>query len=344
MSEFWASLSETVSTHWGTGPFQWYFYLGILLVLTLERRKAVRIVLGWLPLLFLLAVYTPFSSRLMALAVDRKEGAYLSRLFTFIPLFYVMAHGAVLLLSRLKDGAKFLGVCAISAVIVLSGDSVYHQFWMHPAENPEKVPRDAAEIAAALAAEEGTLCVAAPKELSVYLRQLDARLTTPYARYENKIGRELAKSRPDPENVMTWAGLQAVDVVAVWNSEDTRADFTDAGWDPFAETTSCLLYRVSGVPRKTRELDEKRRVISETWWDEKGNPADVQKGYVTIRYEYNDVGEVIRESYFDGSGQPMIHEGRVYASREYIDDGQEKILIRYYDTEGSLVMEKRKKR
>ena len=50
---------------------------------------------------------------------------------------------------------------------------------------------------------------------------------------------------------------------------------------------------------------------------------------MTIRTEYNDAGDVIRESYFDGEGRPMIHEGRVYASREFIDDGQPKNMTEY---------------
>jgi len=346
MSEAWEYLSGVVATQWGNGLFQWYFYLGILAVLLTEKRRAVRIVLGWFPLLFLLAAYTPFFGQLVARVVQRKEGAYLSRLFGFIPLFYVVAHGAAGLLARWKDGAKFLGVCGVAAVIVLSGDSVYHQFWMRPAENPEKAPADAVQIVSALREADPAegLCVAAPQELAVYLRQLDPRLTTPYARYENKIGRALAAQAMDPEQVMAWAGAQAVDVLAVWKNEDTRADFAWGGWTPFAETDGCLLYRVTGVPRVVRELDDRRRVTREAYLDAEGNPVVGKKGYVAIRYDYNEAGDVVRESYFGPDGLPMIHEGRVYASREFIDDGQKKILIRYYDTDGQLVMEKRQKR
>ena len=138
MDAFWSYLSEVVSTHWGKGLFQGYFYLGIALVLIFERRKEIRVILGWFPLLFLAVVYNPLFGRALSFVIAKKQGAYISRMFTFIPLFYVIAHGAVLLLSRLKEGTKFLCVCLTGAVIALSGQSVYHQYWMRPAYNPEK--------------------------------------------------------------------------------------------------------------------------------------------------------------------------------------------------------------
>ena len=240
MSAFRDYLSSVVSVHWGNSPFQFFFYLGILLVLLLEKRREVRVVLGWLPLLFLLVIYNPLFGQVLSRVIPSKSWAYLSRLFTFVPLFYVVAHGAVLLLSRLKDGAKFLCVCLLGAVIALSGESVYHQYWMRPAANAEKAQTDAVEMVDLLRSQGENLCVAAPQEVSVYLRQLDANLLTPYGRYVNKLGKALGSEAPDPLQVMTWAGEQAVNVLAVWNREGIRESFAAGGWEPFAETSNSL--------------------------------------------------------------------------------------------------------
>ena len=344
MSAFRDYLSSVVFIHWGNSPFQFFFYLGILLVLLLEKRREVRVVLGWLPLLFLLVIYNPLFGQVLSRVIPSKSWAYLSRLFTFVPLFYVVAHGAVLLLSRLKDGAKFLCVCLLGAVIALSGESVYHQYWMRPAANAEKAQTDAVEMVDLLRSQGENLCVAAPQEVSVYLRQLDANLLTPYGRYVNKLGKALGSEAPDPLQVMTWAGEQAVDVLAVWNREGIRESFAAGGWEPFAETSNCLLYTVSGVPRWVRTVDEKRRLASKTTLDAEGNPVLNENGYVTIRYEYDDAGMLVRQSYYDENGQPMKRYKKKYASQEFIDDGQEKILVRYYDLEGNLVKEGRQKR
>ena len=40
----------------------------------------------------------------------------------------------------------------------------------------------------------------------------------------------------------------------------------------------------------------------------------------------------------------MKKRKRGYASQEFIDDGQDKILVRYYDLKGRLVKETRQKR
>ena len=143
---------------------------------------------------------------------------------------------------------------------------------------------------------------------------------------------------------MTWAGEQAVNVLAVWNREGIRESFAAGGWEPFAETSNCLLYTVSGVPRWVRTVDEKRRLASKTTLDAEGNPVLNENGYVTIRYEYDDAGMLVRQSYYDENGQPMKRYKKKYASQEFIDDGQEKILVRYYDLEGNLVKEGRQKR
>ena len=345
MSAFWDYLSEVISTHWGNGFFQWYFYLGILLVLLLEKRRSIRLVLGWAPLLFLAIVYNPLFGRAMALVIDKKQGAYMARMFTFIPLFYVCAHGAVLALSRLKDGNRFLCVCLLGVAIALSGDSVYHQYWMRPATNLEKAQQDAVDVAALLRdREKPDLCVAAPKEVSVYLRQLDAELVTPYARYAKALGRVLAEEEPDPAAIMTKAGETAVDLIVIWNREGTREAFARAGWEPIAETTNCLVYAVSGVPRLVRSLNAQRLIASKTTLDAQGNPTRGDKGYVTIRYEYDDAGTLKRVSYYDEADQPMKKGKKKYASIEYTDDGEEKLLARYYDLEGNLVSEKRVKR
>ena len=344
MSKVWDYLSEVISTHWGGGLFQWYFYLGILLVLILEKRREVRIVLGWVPLLFLLMVYNPLFGRALSVVIAQKQGAYLSRLFTFMPLFYVIVHGAVLLLSRLKEEKKFLCVCFFGAMIVFSGDSIYHQYWMRPAANPEKAQRDAVETVDILRDRGDNLCVAAPQEVAVYLRQLDATLLTPYGRYVNRLGRTLGDEEPDPVQVMTWAGEQAVDVIVVWDRGNVQTAFAEMGWEPFARTTNCLLYQVSGVPRWLRTVDAKRRITSKTALDPEGCPTVSDKGYATIRYEYNDAGRLVRQSYYDESGQPMKKRKRGYASQEFIDDGQDKILVRYYDLKGRLVKETRQKR
>lgn len=345
MSGYWEYLSGVVSVEWGSSYYQWFFYLGIILVLLLEKRKSVRVVLGWFPLLFLFVVYNPLFSGFVSIFVNSNLGAYLSRFFTFIPLIYVIACGAVLLLSKAKNEGKFVFVCLVSAVIFLSGSHMYHQGWMHPADNSEKVPRDAKEAVSILdSLQDGDLCVAAPQEIAVYLRQLDARLVMPYSRYVNKLGRLLAEKGPDPVQVMTWAGEQAVDIIIVRERESTRKDFADAGWEPFAETSSCLLYQVSGVPRVLRSLNENRRIASKTTLDASGNPVLGSKGYVTICYEYNQAGKVIRESYFDGAGQPMLRNKKKYASVEYVYEGEENTLIRYYGLEGNLVRERQKKK
>jgi len=299
--------------HWQGSVFQWLFYAAILLTLIFERRRRVRIVFGWVPALLLVLMFNPLCVKLLNLAGLLRE-AYFARLFSFMPLMYVIARGFMFLTAIGKPWLKLACVILVCTAISLVGKNIYHESWLTKAENLQKVPGETLEILETIKAEgEWPVSIAAIDESSIYLRQVDD-VIMPYGRRTGDLGVLLSQRSVDVNRVMEIAGRQDVDYIMVRRTRRVLASFLKYRHQPFAMTQNYVLFKVEGVPRISRRLNEKRQVVSQTYLDAAGNPTAGDTGYTTVRYEYDSWSRVTRESYYDaqdnliaavGEGEPV---------------------------------------
>ncbi len=93
-----------------------------------------------------------------------------------------------------------------------------------------------------------------------------------------------------------------------------------------------------GFVTRIRQMS-KNRVISETWYDEKGDPMSVGgETYVRADYTYDKAGNVNREKYYDADGKPVrCLRGYAIIYREY-DKLNRVIYEKFYDTDGFAIM------
>ena len=338
----WLSDFLTVNqTVWAGSLLQWGFYAAVLLVLLLEKRKMVRAVFGWYPLLFLLLLVSPL--RQLALRLIGGGNAYFARLFFMLPIPFTFVDGFVLaidqLAKRTENGALRtpaipLSVSAFRAqfpdllrlaltgilcvAIMYFGYSFYHVGWSY-AVNLGKVPEEVYWLSDLLHRPDQETYLAVPSYLSSYLRQVDASFYTPYGRRMNKLGRELTSRTVDPQTAMTLAGQNAADFIVVWDDTPATAGrFAEAGWQPYAEHDGYLVYQVSGVPRIKKTHNEKRQLVLQTTLDELGNPTPGKKGYSSVAYAYDDQGNAVLISYLDEAGNPFtLSRGYAGLARTY---------------------------
>ena len=118
--------------YWSGSRLQWVFYASILLILIFEKRKTYKLVFGVFPVVALVAVFNPLTSKVVSLFFKRAE-VYYVRLFSIIPVFYCMAHGAMMVVKKVQGIIKLLGVCAALLVFVFAGSSIYRESWMKAA-------------------------------------------------------------------------------------------------------------------------------------------------------------------------------------------------------------------
>ena len=96
--------------------------------------------------------------------------------------------------------------------------------------------------------------------------------------------------------------------------------------------------RYDGYYQRLREYDEKGNIIRNTYLDYEGNPVVTLYGYATEEREYNDQGQLIIVRYYDADGNPAqtfsYGYGRLY---EYDTDGHVSRII-YTDTLGNPML------
>ena len=328
--------------YWGDDIYQVWFYVAVVLILLLERRKMSKRIWGFYSLLFLVSLFNPISYSLVK-KVTSGSWQYFTRLFSMLPLPFVLGVGTLLLmdwicgkLTKTKSlheepesneeseaqvhnlwipVLKLAMTTGICALIIFGGTDVYQEPWMQPAQNIEKVPSETISICQMLHKEEG-VTIAVPSSLSSYIRQIDATFFTPYGRYVNGLGKELSKEHPNPLIAMRTAGLHACDYIVILNNPVNILAFREKGWDPYSVHGNYLIYKVEHVARVLNHYNDRHQLIYKTFLDAEDNPDLEKYGYAGIRYEYDESGNTNKVTYVNDIGEPMIIPAG-YASVRY---------------------------
>ena len=293
--------------YWSGSRLQWVFYASILLILIIEKRKTYKLVFGVFPVVALVAVFNPLTSKVVSLFFKKAE-VYYVRLFSIIPVFYCMAHGATMVVKKVQGILKLFGVCAALLVFVFAGSSIYRESWMKAAENPQKVPDEVLNVLAAIPHEDETVRVALPSPLHIYARQVDGSILMPYGRVIHgdpvPLLAELNKRDPDAARVMTLAGNDDVDYVVVKRNWKSTAAFRKSGYEPIGETEGYSIYAVSGTKRTDLVLNEKRQIVLNASLDADGKPFYSKLSTIATReYAYDRWGNRTEERYYDHTGR-----------------------------------------
>lgn len=337
MRETIDSLLSLNDLHWRGNAYQWFFYAAILLVLIFEKRKTIRIVFGWVPVLYLVLMFNPICIKLLNLA-GLSNPAYFARLFSFMPLMYVIARGFTLLLRIKNNWGKLAGVCLVCTVICLTGKNIYGETWLTKADNLAKVPQETLEILDALDVDENQNVSIAPIDANaVYIRQV-ADVITPYGRSVGVLGNMLSMDPPDVQQVMELAGQQDVDYVMAHRTDATLSAFEVQGYEPYALTENYVVFKVDGVPRLKRTLNDERQIVSVSNYDAAGELAATNSGFTTVLYEYGHTNQVDKQSYYDADGNQFeFFEGYSSIENKHYSNGNTKSLA-YLDNNGKLVL------
>lgn len=293
---------------WGNRLFMFAFYTGLLVVFLGEKEKTKKLTVGGYSVIVLLALYNPVFFYACRIVFREIRLPYFRRLFSLLPVTYVISYAAVVLLGRLK-GLKKMAVAAVLCVgIALRGNCIYREDWIKKSENVQKFSKDVIQVADAVHGTTEHVCLAVPSALSTYIRQYDASILMPYGRPQ--LIRPMLMSLLDCEEVNTeetlkYAGESACDYIAVYKNKQNRINLQNAGQTLFAETDHYLVYKLRDRNRVERELNEKKQIVRKTFLDEDGDPYE-SGGCATYRYTYDCYGNESRITYFDLNDQPKI--------------------------------------
>ena len=173
------------------------FIAAALYIAICEKDLKKRIILGFLPLLVVAGFLFPVTKIVYVAAFDEGSDTYY-RILWLAPIYLVIGYAACkLILSLKKELHRALALCAVLAVVILTGSLVYFNQYMSVAENMYHIPQHVINICDVIAPEEGEPRVRAafPSELVHFVRQYDTDILMPY-------GREMVATQWDYYNVV----------------------------------------------------------------------------------------------------------------------------------------------
>lgn len=338
---------------WGNDIYRWWFYLSIILIIILEKRKMVKRVYAIYPIIFYIALFNPIIYEVIKF-FSGGLWQYYARLYSMLPLPYTLALATILLIDGvlkltnsdklkikeqnennqpLRHMLRIALVFGAFSLIVFGGTNVYLQDWMQESQNIGKVPNEAIWICNVLHSEEG-ITIAVPASLSSYIRQIDASLFMPYGRHMNSLGNALSQNNPDPVYVMSEAGKEACNYIVIYNNEENKESFSKVGYEPEHTIGNYMVYAVNGVPRKKNIYDKRHYLIEEKYLDEKGSPVLHGSGYSAVQYTYDQIGNRVMTTYLDENGEPTDPDGYASIRRFYTSFSRQIASQTYLSPEG----------
>lgn len=242
MMVFFSDLTETL---WGNYGFQALFYFSLVLIAILERERLRKVRMLWYPACILLVIYNPvmyFACR----DVFFPSGTllYYFRMFCLLPIVFVIAHAAVLVLKRVSGRKKLCCTVAILLAIALSGHSQYGEAWFVKARNFNKVPEDVRQICAMFEGTEGKISIMVPTDLTVYMRQTDSDFSMPYGRDGDALSNRMQSGTANVVKVMGYAAATGTEYIVTAYSVEMLAEYISRGCEIMGYTERYVVIRV----------------------------------------------------------------------------------------------------
>ena len=127
----------------GTGLIMIWFLVSLLYLWVTEKRKYIRILFVYVPLVLLLVFFNPVVAKIISGLAD---GEIYYRILWLLPVTPVVAFTAVSLCGKLRGYLKYVGITAALILFMLSGSLIYRNPYFQKAENVYHVPQSVVDI------------------------------------------------------------------------------------------------------------------------------------------------------------------------------------------------------
>lgn len=244
----WNIVAELFWEYMGTGLVMILYLLSVIYLWTKEKRKYVRILFVYVPVILLLLFFNPlFAGVVYSLVGD--EIYY--RILWLLPITVTVAFAAVMLYGRLPDRSRTVYALAVAAGIMISGSYIYNNPYFRKAENLYHMPESVVHICDTIAVPGREVRAVFPLELVQYVRQYDPTVCMPYGR-EMTVDRwngwgelpgEMEKETVDLSRLAPLAEEQGCHYIILPEDKDVIGNPAEYGWNIFGQTDGYVIYR-----------------------------------------------------------------------------------------------------
>lgn len=247
---------EMIWRYMGTGLIVIWFLLSLVYLFRTEKRKPVRILFLYVPVLLLLLFFNPLFFRLAARYIGEE---ILYRILWLLPVTVVIAYSCVLFCGNLTG--KMRGKAAVLAVflIVMSGKWIYGNEYFSKADNLYHMPDSVVHICDAIEVPGREVMAAFPLELVQYVRQYSPVVCMPYGRevlmgVYDELCEAINAETVDLRALVPLTRERLCHYIVLPKGREISGDPKEYGWKLFLETDGYVVYRDEEVPLEIPEL------------------------------------------------------------------------------------------
>lgn len=175
----WNQVITLFREYMGTGLIVGWFLIALIYLLLKEKRKHIRILFVYVPIILLLLFFNPLFAKVLYAFVGN-EIYY--RILWLIPMTVVIAYAVIHFYGTLRGRFRITFACVCSVLLVISGSYIYSNLYFSKADNLYHIPGEVVDICDAIEVEGREVMAVFPAEMLQYVRQYSPVVCMPYGR------------------------------------------------------------------------------------------------------------------------------------------------------------------
>lgn len=257
----WSDAVALFREYMGTGLIVIWYLLSLVYLFVKEKRKPLRILLIYVPIILLLLYFNP----LFAAAVYGAAGSEIYyRILWLLPITVVIAYTCVQIYGELKGVKKGLWAAAAACLVMASGSYIYADPYFHEAENSYHVPDSVVSICNAIQVPGREVRAVFPIELVQYVRQYSPVVCMPYGRevtverwnYVSELCDAMESEEIDLALLAPLAKEAECHYIILRQDKKVIGRVEDYNWMWFGGTEDYTIYRDMDIPLEIPDVGE----------------------------------------------------------------------------------------
>lgn len=253
MKSIWIDVIRLFREYFGEGLILAWYLASVLYLFVREKRREVRIVFVYAPVVILLLYFNP----LFAWVVYRLAGHEIYyRILWLLPMTVVIAYACCSVYGDLRGKKRGAFVLCMAVLLALSGSFIYANPFFHKAENRYHMPDDVVAICDAIRAPGREVQAVFPAELLQFVRQYSPVVCMPYGRevlverwqQHNDLFDAMEMPQADLKTLAPLATQYHCHYVILRRDKPVVGETADFSLELFYETDSYVVYRNLKVP------------------------------------------------------------------------------------------------
>ena len=131
---------------------------------------------------------------------------------------------------------------------------------------------------------------------------------------------------------------KGIDYIISNRIEDCNDAFTRLGYQTVLMTDHYVMYECTGFNCVRKDVNKWGKLAWQMYCDSEEKPRLNDAGYSKVVYDYDKIGNIIKESYFDEKQDLKCRTDILYAYKEMKYAGHNLVSERYYNEKGNLIL------